>query len=97
MFGGSSLRRQQLLEFLGVEHRGGIFIVGEVCENSCPLIEYVPDFRQAIADSWPRSIDDSAARTDWGWKPRYGLPEMVVEMLAALSRRRAAGCLYPTG
>lgn len=60
-------------------------------------VEYVPDFRQAIADSWPRSIDDSAARTDWGWKPRYGLPEMVVEMLAALSRRRAAGCLYPTG
>ncbi|HAZ27697.1 TPA: UDP-glucose 4-epimerase [Candidatus Acetothermia bacterium] len=60
-------------------------------------VEYVPDFRQAIADSWPRSIDDSAAQSDWGWKPRYGLPEMVTEMLAALSRRHAAGRLYPAG
>jgi nucleoside-diphosphate-sugar epimerase len=58
-------------------------------------VEYAPDFRQAIADSWPRSIDDSAARADWGWKPRYGLREMVPEMLAALSRRHAAGRLYP--
>jgi nucleoside-diphosphate-sugar epimerase len=41
-----------------------------------------PDFRQAIAESWPRSIDDSAARRDWHWRPRYGLPEMVRDMLA---------------
>ncbi len=60
-------------------------------------IEYQPDFRQAIADSWPRSIDDSAARKDWGWTPRYGLREMVPEMLAALVRRKAAGCLNPGG
>ncbi|GAB4308157.1 MAG: NAD-dependent epimerase/dehydratase family protein [Candidatus Bipolaricaulota bacterium] len=58
-------------------------------------IEYRPDFRQAIADSWPRSIDDSTAREDWGWNPRYGLAEMVKEMLDALARRKAAGCLYP--
>ncbi len=58
-------------------------------------IAYRPDFRQAIADSWPRSIDDSAAREDWGWNPRYGLAEMVREMLEALARRKAAGCLYP--
>ena len=36
-------------------------------------VEYEPDYRQAIADSWPRSIDDSAAREEWGWKPAYDL------------------------
>jgi hypothetical protein len=34
-------------------------------------ISYKPDFRQAIADSWPKSIDDSLARKDWGWKHQY--------------------------
>lgn len=49
-----------------------------------------PDFRQAIAASWPRSIDDSAARRDWGWAPRYDMQAMVDEMLAQL-RPRLAG------
>ncbi len=43
-----------------------------------------PDFRQAIADSWPRSIDDQAARADWGWRSRYDLDAMVHDMLANL-------------
>jgi nucleoside-diphosphate-sugar epimerase len=48
---------------------------------------YEPDFRQQIADSWPASIDDSAARNDWGWNPRFGLKEMVADMLRHLSER----------
>src|SRR6476660_2378910 len=44
-------------------------------------IDYKPDYRQAIADSWPQSIDDSSARKDWGWKHEYDLPRMVEEMI----------------
>ena len=44
-------------------------------------IRYQPDFRQAIADSWPDSIDDAAAREQWGWKERYDLPMLVKTML----------------
>lgn len=44
-------------------------------------ISYEPDFRQQIADSWPASIDDSNARSDWGWKESYNLNKMVAIML----------------
>src|SRR5690349_4357403 len=47
-------------------------------------ISYNPDFRQGIADSWPKSIDDSAARKDWGWKHQFGLKEMTKEILEKL-------------
>ena len=47
-------------------------------------ITYKPDFRQAIADSWPKSIDDSAARVDWGWKHKFGLEEMTEDILRNL-------------
>lgn len=48
---------------------------------------YEPDHRQRIADSWPRTIDDSAARREWGWQPKYDLPTMVDDMLAKLRER----------
>jgi nucleoside-diphosphate-sugar epimerase len=47
-------------------------------------ITYNPDFRQAIAESWPGSIDDSVARKDWGWKPRFDLRSMTQEILTKL-------------
>ena len=45
-------------------------------------ISYAPDFRQAIADSWPDSIDESSAKSDWGWREKFNLEEMVKEMLS---------------
>ena len=56
--------------------------------------KFIPDFeisyavdplRQAIADSWPRHMDDTAARREWDWRPDYGLTAMVQAMLAELS------------
>lgn len=44
-------------------------------------VRYTPDFRQAIADSWPKSIDDSYAQTDWNWKASYDLSDLTREML----------------
>jgi nucleoside-diphosphate-sugar epimerase len=44
-------------------------------------IRYAPDFRQAIADSWPKSIDDSYAQSDWNWKSEYNLSDLTQEML----------------
>lgn len=53
-------------------------------------ISYAPDFRQKIADSWPRSIDDSQAREQWGWKVEYDLTKMTTDMLKNLSEKLAA-------
>jgi len=58
---------------------------------------HVPDFRidyqvdpsrQAIADSWPDSIDDSAARQEWGWKPEWDIASMTRDMLERLRERQ---------
>jgi nucleoside-diphosphate-sugar epimerase len=48
-------------------------------------ISYTPDFRQAIAASWPQRIDDTAAAADWGWRLRYDLRAMVADMLKELA------------
>ena len=50
-------------------------------------IKYIPDFRQKIADSWPASIDDSAARTDWNWKNDFDLKTMTAEMITKLKEK----------
>ncbi|MDV6346747.1 NAD-dependent epimerase/dehydratase family protein [Nitrosomonas sp. Is35] len=47
----------------------------------------VDPLRQAIADSWPRHMDDSAARAEWGWQPGFDLPGMVADMLAHISAK----------
>jgi nucleoside-diphosphate-sugar epimerase len=70
-------------------------------ELAAEIRKHIPDFvidyevdpiRQAIADSWPRSMDDGAAREEWGWSPGYGLASMTEEMLNKLrSRLRQAG------
>ena len=67
-------------------------------ELAAEIRRHMPDFsidydidpiRQAIADSWPRYMDDSAARAEWGWQPRYDLAAMTEDMLAHLTARLA--------
>ena len=50
----------------------------------------IDPLRQSIADSWPNSLDDSAARKEWGWKPQYDLQTMVDDMLENLERKLAS-------
>jgi len=65
-------------------------------ELAAEIRKHIPDFemdykvdpvRQAIADSWPHSLDDSAARQEWDWEPRYDLAAMVLDMLENLERK----------
>ena len=80
----------------GLEHRNAFNVAAmnltpeELAEN---IREHIPEFaidydvdpvRQAIADSWPRTIDDSAARSEWGWKPSYDLSATTKDMLEKL-------------
>ena len=50
-------------------------------------IQYQPDFRQVIADNWPKSIDDKEARNDWGWEPKFNLKSMTSVMLKKLEEK----------
>ncbi len=50
-------------------------------------ISYTPDYRQAIADSWPKSINDDPARHDWNWEHTYNLEEITKEMLFQLGKK----------
>jgi nucleoside-diphosphate-sugar epimerase len=70
-------------------------------EIAAQIQRYLPGFsmnyqvdpvRQAIADSWPRHMDDSVAREEWGWKPQYNLEEMTKDMIDRLSQK--SGALY---
>ena len=62
--------------------------------------KYIPEFeisyeidpvRQAIANSWPNSLEDYAARVEWGWEPNYDLDDMTKDMLSVLSQRKKRG------
>lgn len=61
--------------------------MAESIQNHIPdfKVSYEPDFRQAIADSWPSSIDDQEARRDWGWKAEFDLEKTTKEMLENLA------------
>jgi nucleoside-diphosphate-sugar epimerase len=62
--------------------------LGEEIKKYVPdfSIDYQPDYRLAIAESWPQSIDDSVARKDWGWEPEYDLGRMAKEMIENVNR-----------
>jgi len=92
-------------DFERLEHHGDFnvssmsFTAGELAAEIARhvpgfRVEYRPDERQAIADSWPESIDDSAARREWGWRPSFDLASMTADMLEKLSARHTAGRLY---
>lgn len=68
------------------------FSAGELTDSIREIIptfvcDYKPDYRQAIADSWPRSLDDSAAREEWNWEPTFDLPRMTEDMIEKLRRK----------
>lgn len=74
------------------------FSVSELAENIRKYIpnftvEYKPDYRQAIADSWPKAVDDSAARSEWGWKPNYDLDSMTQDMLKVIGEKHKQGLI----
>jgi len=63
--------------------------IGEEIAKQIPgfTLDYAPDFRQAIADSWPASVDDSHARNDWNWKPEFDLASMSTDMILNLKKQ----------
>jgi len=74
------------------------FSVTEMAENIKKYlpdftIDYKPDFRQAIADSWPNAVDDSAAREEWGWEPSYDLDAMTQDMLNVIGEKHKKGLI----
>jgi nucleoside-diphosphate-sugar epimerase len=85
-------------DFSRLKHHAGFniagmsFSAGELADEIKKHIpgfvcEYKPDFRQKIADSWPRTIDDSAAREEWDWIPSHDLSSMTADMLRALKEK----------
>ncbi|HXZ98273.1 MAG TPA: NAD-dependent epimerase/dehydratase family protein [Candidatus Acidoferrum sp.] len=70
------------------------FSAGELAESIRTVVpsftcDYKPDYRQAIADSWPRSLDDSEARDEWEWDPAFDLSRMTSDMIGKLRTKLA--------
>jgi len=87
----SQLKHHSDFNLAGISFSAGQ-LAGEIRKHIPEFTcEYKPDFRQKIADSWPMSIDDSAARKEWGWKPNYDLATMTKDMLEKLSKRYKEG------
>lgn len=62
-------------------------VAAEIQKHMELEVDYVPDSRQEIADSWPNSIDDSVARKDWGWVPEFDLAKMTEVMLEGIRKQ----------
>ena len=74
----------------GYNIKGISFTAGELIDKIAERIpeftcDFIPDFRQKVADSWPNDVDDKPARDDWGWKADYDLGRMVDEMISNIS------------
>ena len=72
------------------------FTAGELAEAVAGRIDgftydFEPDFRQAIADSWPDTVNDSVARHDWGWKPEFDLETLVETMIEGIRNSPLVG------
>lgn len=65
-------------------------LASEINKHIAVSVSYAPDHRQAIADSWPQSIDDTQARTDWGWSHAFDLTKMTGEMIRQLKIKQAS-------
>ena len=74
----------------GYNIKGISFTAGELADKIAERIpgftcDFIPDFRQKVAESWPNDVDDQSARDDWGWKADYDLGRMVDEMISNIS------------
>ena len=86
------LARQELLKQRTYNMTALSFTPAEMAESIRKFIpgftiDYAPDFRQSIADTWPRSLDDHRAREDWGWQHKFDLDRMTEDMLTALEAK----------
>lgn len=86
----------EIQHHVGYNVTGVSFSAGELAaeiKKHIPEFEctYSPDFRQTIAESWPKSLDDNIARTEWGWHPDYDLASMTNEMIEKLMKRYSDG------
>jgi nucleoside-diphosphate-sugar epimerase len=86
-----SLKHHSNFNFAGISFSAGQLVAAIKKHIPDFVVEYKPDFRQKIADSWPESIDDKSSQVEWGWKPEYNLDLMVEDMLKTLREKHQKG------